>query len=160
MVRIIKTSDSQLPVVAQFTSALLLPAKLKPLILLGIHCALLKMADKGKWKFTRNNQLQGKRLQKNLRFCEASCWPQNRGKILVDSSCSVRWSSACSEHKDMYVLTKSASRLFKTWLFRCRYTLLLGIVGRDCSSLCLHFFFWVLLVLILIVTNYLIGMLF
>ena len=57
---------------------------------------VVKMADKGEWKFTRNNELQGKRLQKNLRFGEASCWLPNRGKILVDSSCSLRWSSACS----------------------------------------------------------------
>ena len=37
---------------------------------------------------------EGKRLQKNLWFGEASCGMQNRGEILLDTLCSLRLSNA------------------------------------------------------------------
>ena len=118
-----------------------------------IHYALFKMADKGKQNFTRNNELKGKRLQKILSLGKASCGLKNRGEILVDT-CVHDIEVVLVVNTSMCVLIKSVSRLFKTWLFKYRYTLLRGVVARDCSSLCLHFFFCrALLVLILSMTN-------
>ena len=64
-------------------------------ITLDTLCVVKDGGQRG-MKFTWHNELKGKRLLKNLRFGEASCWLQNRGKILVDSSCSLGWSSTCS----------------------------------------------------------------
>ena len=54
------------------------------------------MADKAKRRFTGNNELNGKRLQKNLGLSEASNGMLNRGKSLLGTLCSLRLSSTGS----------------------------------------------------------------
>ena len=56
LVRITETSDSELPVLTQFISALMFPTNLLP----RIHWAFFKMVDKGEWEFTWNNELEGR----------------------------------------------------------------------------------------------------
>ena len=83
-------SDSKLPVLA--SSFPLTYSANHP----GYIAQIKKMADKAKWKFIWNNELEGKRLQKNLWLGEASCGMQNRGEILLDSLCSIRLSNVYS----------------------------------------------------------------
>ena len=120
LVRITETSDSELPVVTQFISALLFPTNLLP----RIHWAFFKMVDKGEWEFTWNNELKGKRLQENLRFGEASCGLQNRDEILVDTWVHYTGKVSAQPHTIVKqicfpngnVLFLSLFSLFKNWM--------------------------------------------